>query len=168
MTSSTAPTTDEEQRLVVTRTLDAAPDAVFALLTDPAQHHRLEPTDWVGEALDPQQGPITAEGQVFGIRMFHVNAGGEYHMHNRVIAYVPQRTLAWEPGQFDASGELGTGGWTWRYDLEPAADGTRVQITYDWSGVPDALREQFGIPPFGPDYLERSLASLAEALGEDA
>jgi hypothetical protein len=43
-------------------------------------------------------------------------------MHNRVIAFAQDRTLAWEPGQYGPDGELGTGGWTWRYDLAPADD----------------------------------------------
>lgn len=103
-------------------------------------------------------------GQVFGIEMFHENAGGRYDMHNRVIALEVDRTLAWEPGQYGADGKLGTGGWTWRYDLTPVDEGTRVTLTYDLSHVPPDLRETIGLPPFAPVFLEESLAALERAL----
>ncbi|WP_114853147.1 SRPBCC family protein [Brachybacterium sp. YJGR34] len=154
----------EETRYVVTRTVAAPPDAVFALLTDPSRHHETEPTDWVRGPLDAEPARVTAVGQVFGIEMFHENAGGRYDMHNRVIAFEPERVIAWEPGQYGPDGELGTGGWTWRYDLAPAGEGTRVTITYDWSAVPVPLREEFGLPPFPPSFIEESLAALEKAV----
>lgn len=103
---------------------------------------------------------------MFGIEMFHENAGGRYDMHNRVIALEPDRTISWEPGQYEADGSLGTGGWTWRYDLAPTDEGTRVTLTYDWSAVPPALRGEFGLPPFAPEFLEQSLKALDRALGD--
>lgn len=33
------------------------------------------------------------------------------------------------------------------------------------SAVPGTLREEFGLPPFAPEFLERSLESLEQALG---
>ena len=117
--------------------------------------------------------PITEVGQVFGMNMGFPQDGTPYTMHNRVIAFEQDRTLAWEPGQYDQNGELGTGGWTWRYDLAPAdrqGDGssaTEVTLTYDWSAVPDPLREEFGLPPFPPSFLEESLAALDRTLAGD-
>ena len=42
--------------------------------------------------------------------------------------------------------------------------GTEVTLSYDWSAVPDSLRQQlpFPFPPFAPDHLSNSLAHLAE------
>ncbi|WP_010524235.1 SRPBCC family protein [Nesterenkonia sp. F] len=165
-------------RMRRSRTLDAPPATIFAVLADPNEHQHTEPTDWVREAHDT--APLTDVGQVFGMRMFHVNAGGEYRMDNRVIAFEQDRVLAWEPGQYDDAGRLGTGGWTWRYDLAPvggagpgeddAGDdtepGTAVTLTYDWSGVPEPLRETFGLPPFGPEFLDDSLAALEARVTE--
>lgn len=162
----TAADTDQD-RYVVSRTIAAPPSAVFALLTDPARHPETEPTDWVRGPLEAEPAPITEVGQVFGMEMFHVNAGGRYDMHNRVIALEPERTVAWEPGQYSPDGELDTGGWTWRYDLAPAdgtGTGTEVTLTYDWSRVPSVLREEFSLPPFPPAFLEDSLAALERAL----
>lgn len=160
---STAP---DEGRYVVSRTVAAPVEAVYALLTDPARHHETEPTDWVRGPLEEDPTSLTEVGQVFGIEMFHENAHGRYDMHNRVIALEPERTIAWEPGQYEPDGTLGTGGWTWRYDLAPEGAGTRVTLTYDWSAVPPPLRDEFGLPPFPPSFLEESLAALERAVGE--
>ena len=162
-------TAPDEGRYVVSRTIPAASQQVFALLADPARHHETEPTDWVRGSLEEDPTPLTGVGQVFGIEMFHENAQGRYDMHNRVIAFEQDRTIAWEPGQYGPDGELGTGSWTWRYDLAPAggADGgpaTEVTLTYDWSAVPDPLQKEFGLPPFPPSFLEESLAALERAV----
>ena len=169
MTTADPSTPDTGTRYAVTRMIAAPPEEVFALLADPARHHETEPTDWVRGSLEEDPAPLTEVGQVFGIEMFHENAQGRYDMHNRVIAFEQDRTIAWEPGQYGPDGELGTGGWTWRYDLAPAggADGgpaTEVTLTYDWSAVPDPLQKEFGLPPFPPSFLEESLAALERAV----
>lgn len=153
---------------VVSRAVAPSPPEVFALLTDPARHHETEPTDWVRGPLEPDPAPLTAVDQVFGIEMFHVNTPGRYEVHNRVIAFDQDRTIAWEPGHYGPDGTRGAGGWTWRYDLVPNGEGTHVRMTYDWSAVPGPLRKQFGLPPFAPEFLERSLEALERALGAPA
>ena len=170
MTAADPSTPDTGTRYAVTRMIAAPPETVFALLADPARHHETEPTDWVRGSLEEDPAPLTEVGQVFGIEMVHENAHGRYDMHNRVIAFAQDRTIAWEPGQYGSDGELGTGGWTWRYDLAPA-DGTsggdsatEVTLTYDWSAVPEPVRQSFGIPPFPPSFLEESLAALEKAV----
>jgi len=36
------------------------------------------------------------------------------------------------------------GGWAWRYDLAPLGPSeTEVTLTYDWSAVPQFIREYF-------------------------
>lgn len=160
-----APDAAELTHLVAERTIHAAPERVFSLLADPSRHHLTEPSDWVRGSLEQSPATITEVGQVFGIEMFHVNAGGRYEMHNRVIALEPERTIAWEPAQYSADGILETGGWTWRYDLEPAGADTRVRLTYDWSATPPEIIEQIGgMPAVGIDHLERSLEALAGAV----
>lgn len=146
------------ERLSTTRTIAASPERVFAALSDPDQHQFTEPGDWVRGALD--RTPIREVGQVFGIDMFHEAAGGRYEMHNRVTAFDQDRSLEWEPGQYGPDGELGVGGWRWRYDLAPADGGTDVTLTYDWSRASADERERFGLPPFPVEFLDESLASL--------
>lgn len=155
-------TTPQQEQLVAERTVDARPAEVFALLADPDRHQETEPGVWVRGAIDPE--PIARVGQVFGVKMY-IDSVGHYEMHNEVIAFEPEGVIAWEPGQYDEAGRLETGGWTWRYDLLPEGDGTRVRLTYDWSATPHPVREEIGgMPPFGVDFLDRSLESLAVAL----
>lgn len=150
---------DRDEAMRRTRIIEAPREAIFAVLADPDQHRYTEPSDWVREAISPQ--PITGVGQVFGMSMYHVNAGGDYVMHNRVVVFEPNRSIAWEPGQYDDAGRLGVGGWFWRYDLAPAEGGTEVALIYDWSATPQQVRAEIGgLPAFGADFLETSLASL--------
>ncbi|ASK65898.1 ATPase [Brachybacterium avium] len=164
MTTDAAAPVPGRDHYIASRTVAASPSEVFALLADPSRHSETEPGDWVRASLEADPAPLTEVDQIFGIEMFHENAGGRYDMHNRVIALVPERTIAWQPGQYGPDGTWGGGGWTWRYDLAPDGEGTRVTLTYDWSAVPHPMREQFGLPPFPPSFLEESLAALEQAV----
>lgn len=152
---------DMTETLIVSTTVDAPPAAVFAVLADPTRHGAIDGTGWVRDALDAE--PLTETGQMFRIAMYHDNhPDGHYEMANKVIAFEPDRVVGWEPGQAGPDGEVGFGGWTWNYALEPAgAEGTRVTLTYDWSGVPAELREHIEFPPFPVSHLENSLTNLA-------
>lgn len=141
-------------------TVDAGAEAIFAVLADPSTHAAIDGTGWVRESLDG--ATLTADGQMFRIAMYHPNhPDGDYEMANKVVAFDPPRTIAWEPGQ--AIGDsVEFGGWIWRYDLTPLdSSRTEVTLTYDWSGVPAELREHIGFPPFGREHLDNSLQNLA-------
>ena len=159
-------TTNEHMQ--ATAHIDAAPDAVFASLCNPANHQHTEPTDWVRDAITTEQ--ITAKGQTFGVHMYLEQAGGHYDMHNVVTEFTPGRTIAWLPGTLAEDGAHQPGGWWWRYAIEPDANdagntNSRVTLTYDWSGTPAEVRDEFGgMPPFPREYLDRSLAELGYAL----
>jgi hypothetical protein len=94
--------------------------------------------------------------------MYHANhPDGNYQMANRVQVFDPPHAISWEPGQ-DTDGSLRFGGWVWRYDLAPAGtSGTKVILSYDWSAVPDSLRQHISFPPFPPEHLSNSLTHLA-------
>jgi uncharacterized protein YndB with AHSA1/START domain len=147
--------------LSATRRIEAPTPTIFAVLTDPASHAAIDGTGRVREPLDAQ--PITAVGQIFGMGMFHSNhPDGDYRMHNRVEVLEPPHVIAWQPGQYGPDGEIGYGGWSWRYDLaEDGPDATQVTLSYDWSAVPAFLREHIAFPPFGAYHLSRSLDNLA-------
>jgi hypothetical protein len=151
-----------DESVIATTVLDAPADVIFAVLADPARHASIDGTGRVREPLDSQ--PLTAAGQVFRMAMYHENhPDGGYQMANRVQVFDPSSAISWEPGHYSDDGSLRFGGWSWRYDLAPVApDKTKVTLTYDWSAVPDSLREHIGFPPFRPDHLGNSLAHLAE------
>lgn len=152
--------TDETMTSV--HAVDAAAATVFDVLADPANHQAIDGTGWVRESLDGKR--LTEVGQVFGMAMYHSNYGGmDYEVANRVEVFEPPHTIAWLPGQRTEDGNLDFGGWTWRYDLKPLTDHrTEVTLTYDWSAVPPAIREEIAFPPFDRQHLDNSLKHLAE------
>jgi hypothetical protein len=146
------------ERYVVTRIIAATPADIFAVLADPTRHKDTEPGDWVRDAIDTDH--ITGTGQMFAVNMFLERAGGHYVMHNVVTKFEKDRTIAWLPGQLDEAGKHGPGGWWWQYDLTPNGAGTDVTVTYDWSGTSQEFRDSVGVPVFGEDFIEESLATL--------
>jgi hypothetical protein len=150
-----------EERVSATAVIDAPASVVFAVLADPASHAAIDGTGWVRESLGSE--PLTARGQTFGMAMFHEgHPDGGYQVVNQVEAFDPPRAISWKPGTDAGDGSLRFGGWVWRYDLEPVgASSSRVTLSYDWSAVPDSIREYLPFPPFPPDHLDNSLAHLA-------
>ena len=150
-----------EEGVSTTRVIDAPAEAIFAVLADPASHAAIDGTGWVGTALDGD--PLTTAGQIFRMSMYHVmHPEGTYEVANRVQVFDPPSTISWEPGSDTGDGTLHFGGWIWRYDLTPAGPSTTsVTLSYDWSAVPDAVREHIAFPPFPPEHLSNSLGHLA-------
>ena len=156
----------ENERVSVSTTIEAAPEAVFAVLADPSAHADIDGTGWVRGTLGGDR--ITAAGQVFRMAMYHEgHPDKDYKIANLVEVFDEPRAIAWKPGtETPETGELSFGGWTWRYDLEATgASRTRVTLTYDWSAVPSNVREYLSFPPFGHDHLDNSLQHLADLVG---
>ena len=151
------------ERVTASTTIEAAPEAVFAVLADPSAHADIDGTGWVRGSLDRDR--ITAAGQVFQMAMFHPNhPDKDYKIANQVEVFDEPRAIAWKPGTVSpATGELSFGGWIWRYDLEAAGPSrTTVTLTYDWSAVGPEVREYLQFPPFGQDHLDNSLRHLSD------
>ena len=150
-----------DETVSATTIIDAPAEAVFTVLADPAKHAAIDGTGWVRDPVSSE--PVIAAGQVFRVAMYHPNhPDGSYRMANRVQVFDPPQAISWEPGQDTGDGSLRFGGWVWRYDLAPAGPaGTRVTLSYDWSAVPESLRQHIGFPPFPPDHLGNSLSHLA-------
>lgn len=157
-------TTATDERYVVTHTMAASPEEIFAILANPARHQETEPGEWVRDAIDVE--PITSTGQIFAMNMYFDKAGGDYVVHNVVTEFEPNRTIAWRPGNLDESGRHNPGGWFWRYDLKPNGANTDVTLVYDWTDTPQAFRDEVGgMPLFPRDFIEQSLAALERAVG---
>ncbi|MFR9802991.1 polyketide cyclase [Pseudonocardia sp. RS010] len=157
-----------EEKLSVTLTVAEPAARVFAVLADPATHAAIDGTGWVREPVD--RAPLTEVGQVFRMRMYHPrHPDGHYAVANEVDVLEPPRAIGWRPGQEKDDGRLEFGGWTWRYDLASRGPAeTEVTLTYDWSVVPQAVREYLHFPPFGPEHLTHSLDHLAELAASPA
>jgi uncharacterized protein YndB with AHSA1/START domain len=151
---------DESVSATLTVAVPAA--SVFAVLADPAAHAAIDGTGWVAEAVD--RAPLTEVGQIFRMDMYHSgHPDGDYQVVNRVEVLDPPRAVGWQTGTEKDDGKLEFGGWVWRYDLAPLGPSeTEVTLTYDWSAVPQYIREYLQFPPFGPEHLTNSLHHLAE------
>jgi hypothetical protein len=152
----------ENERVHASRRIEAAPEAVFAVLADPTAHADIDGTGWVRASLDGDR--ISTAGQVFRMAMYHPNhPDKDYKIANRVEVFDEPRAIAWKPGTESDGGELSFGGWIWRYDLEATGPSqTRVTLTYDWSAVPPEIREYIRFPPFEVDHLDNSLQHLSD------
>lgn len=108
--------------------------------------------------------PLTASSHIFRMSMYHPgHPDGTYQMADRVQVFDAPSTISWEPGNKAGDGAVVFPGWIGRYDLTPAGPSkTTVTLTYDWSAVPDPIREHIGFPPFPPEHLGNSLAHLDE------
>ena len=152
-----------DESITATMTVNAAADNVFAVLADPTTHAAIDGTGWVREPVTGER--LSHSGQIFRVAMYHPNhPDGDYEMANRVQDFEPPHTISWQPGQEDADrGTVEYGGWTWRYDLDPVGPAaTDVTLTYDWSAVPQFIRDYIQFPPFDRQHLDNSLHNLAE------
>jgi hypothetical protein len=160
---ATNQSTVEQENVSAILTVAAPAARVFAVLADPTAHAAIDGTGWVQEAVD--RAPLTEVGQIFRMDMYHGgHPDGDYRVVNKVEVLDPPRAIGWMTGTEKGDGELEFGGWIWRYDLAPLGPSeTEVTLTYDWSAVPQFIRERgIQFPPFGPEHLTNSLHHLAE------
>ncbi|HEY2203007.1 MAG TPA: SRPBCC family protein [Pseudonocardia sp.] len=132
----------DSDQIKVTRTVDASPEQVFAVLTDPARHAELD-----GSAmLRGLEGgsTLTGVGDEFIMNMNN-DILGDYQMRNEVVSYEKDRKIGWAPllypeGAYaDKLGDMKPGGHTYTWELrQGGSGGTEVTQVYDWSGVTDA------------------------------
>jgi uncharacterized protein YndB with AHSA1/START domain len=139
-------------------TVDAPAHVVFAILTDPRQHARIDGSGSVGSVIE---GPerLTGKGDVFGIHMRLF--GVPYDITNRVVEFEPDRRIAWRH----------FAGHRWRYELEPTDGGTRVTETFDFSrhnAFWSAAVRLTGFPSRNRRGIEQTLVRLKEAAEADA
>jgi uncharacterized protein YndB with AHSA1/START domain len=142
--------------ITVQRTIKASPAEIFALLSDAAKHQEFDGSGTVrgtGRASRP-----LALGTKFGMSM---HMGLPYSTSNEVVELEPDRRIAWR-----TSGLKGLiGGRVWRYELEPATDGTVVKetwdVTHDRQGF---LLKRSKMAGKAENDMRRTLERLAEIL----
>ncbi|MGH3502019.1 MAG: antibiotic biosynthesis monooxygenase [Nocardioidaceae bacterium] len=147
----------ENRSIQVTRTVDAPPERVFALLADPDRHRDLDETGMIQHSHHP--GALTELGEVFVMDM-HSELMSDYRVDNHVVVYEPNAAIGWAPA---APGQR-PAGHTFVYRLTP--DGpqrTLVTQTYDWSAFTDEDAQPY-LPVVNRDQLAASLDRLAAAL----
>ena len=152
-----------ETKVSASRTIDAAPEDIFAVLADPGRHSQIDGSDMV--VSEDSADRITAVGQIFTMNMHAEAMGGDYKTDNHVVGFEENKLLAWTTAP---SGHE-PAGWEWVWELTPLGrHSTDVTITYDWSSVTDKkVLDQISFPVVGEEELDSSLANLAAAVSED-
>ena len=150
----------DEKKIIVTRTIEAPAQDIFNVLTNPAEHVKLDGSGFIRSVDHGDR--ITATGQKFTMNMSGDHMGGDYQTDNHVTAFDPHKMVGWKT----APAGTEPPGWEWLWELEPqGSDSTLVTHTYDWSGVTDqALLDKVGFPLVKESQLEDSLARLAAAV----
>lgn len=147
-------------RLISSRiAVEAEPAVVFAILTDPRQHNRIDGSGSVGNVIEAPDR-LTAKGDTFSVHMKLF--GTPYVITNKIVEFEQDRRIAWRH----------FGGHRWRYELEPTDDGgTAVTETFDFSRY-NLLAATFlkvtGFPARNLKGIEETLVRLKEAAEADA
>ncbi len=119
---------DSRDSVSVQRLIPVEAAEIFDLLADPARHREIDGSGTV-------QGPSAtgprrlALGDTFGMSM---RMGLRYSTRNVVVAFEPDRVIAWQTLAAAPLDRVVTGR-VWRYDLEPVDGGTLVRETWDIS-----------------------------------
>ncbi|MBA2390386.1 MAG: SRPBCC family protein [Geodermatophilaceae bacterium] len=129
--------------------IDSPPERIFDILADPRQHRLI---DGSGALQGTVSGPERlSHGARFGM---HMRIGLPYRVTNTVIEYDENRRIAWQH----------LARHTWRYELEPAADGVRVTESWDWSTSPVARLMEFArFPAKNKNSIRATLIRLKRA-----
>lgn len=147
-------------RYTSSRVVTASAQAVWALISNPREHHRFDDTRMVGE---PEQlASLTEVGQLFTMNMSYDNGSTVevYQSDNYIVDLVLERCVSWATATKNGP-QLG---WVWRYDLLEVPSGTQVTLTYDWSSTSAENRARFGVPLTDQTGLNRSLDLLQASL----
>lgn len=147
--------------VTVERVIACEPSAVFELLADASKHPLIDGSGSVKEAGSgtPQRLSL---GTTFGMSM---KKGLPYRMVSTVIEFEENRRIAWQTKVPGLAGHF-IGGRIWRYVLEPAAGGTRVQESWDISR--DHQRLLFKVGPMAEQTradMAATLERIAEVVG---
>ena len=157
--------TTMSEQITVTRTVDARPDQMFALLASPGRHHEFDGAGML-QGVDGN-ATVSGVGDQFVMNMRN-DALGDYQMLNTVTSYEQDREIGWSPqlhpldGYTDKLGDVTAKGHTWTWKLAPSGSGTEVTHVYDWSGVQDDQFKGF-FPMVTEDQMTQTIDKVADA-----
>jgi uncharacterized protein YndB with AHSA1/START domain len=148
----------------VSRRIDARPQLIFDVLTDPVRHAEFDGSGMLRGS--DSHDVLNKVGDTFLMRMCLPDLG-DYKMLNVVVAYELNRRIAWEPRPGDqAAVEIGglpigaEQGYRWMFELVPdGPDATVVTESFDCSAAPVEIREAVND---GEEWLEGMALSLAK------
>jgi len=148
-------------RLEVSRTIEAAPSAIFELLCDPQGHVVIDSS---GMLIGATGDPVTRVGDDFVVHMDREALNdyplGRYDVTITITTFERDRELAW-----DVEGVIRPKiGHVYGYRLEPVTDGTLVTSYYDWSQIGEDWRQANIFPVVPESALRATLGILARTV----
>ncbi len=151
-------------RIEVQRTIDAEPEAIFAILRDPQGHVAIDSS---GMLMSAEGEPVAAAGDTFVVHMDREALNdypelGRYDVTISITAYEPDREIAWK-----VLGRLRPQiGHVYGYRLEPVNDGGATLVTsyYDWSDIDPVWRDAAIFPVISEGALRATLGILARTV----
>ena len=124
----------------------AEPEAIFAVLADPAKHSIIDGSGTVKQAKGNPERLTLGSKFSMGMKM-----GVPYSTKNTVVEFDDGRLIAWQH----------FGRHRWRYTLVPVDGGTEVTETFDWSGARSPwFIEKMGYPQKHPAAMAKTLERL--------
>ncbi len=151
----------DDERMEVSRLIEATPAEVFRVLTDPQGHVAIDSS---GMLLDAEGSRVGAEGDTFVVHMDREALNdyplGRYDVTVTITRFVPDVEIAWTiVGQIEP--QIGH---VYGYRLAPAADGTVVTSYYDWSTIDPVWRQAGIFPVLSEGALRATLGILARVV----
>jgi hypothetical protein len=154
-------------RIEVQRAVAASPEAIFAILSDPAGHVAIDAS---GMLMSADGEPVEAVGDRFVVHMDRDSLRdfdlGEYDVTVVISAFEPNREIAWT---IDGVMQPPVGH-VYGYRLEPIEGGTMVTSYYDWSNIHEKYRElaRTAFPIISETNLLATLGILARTVAPGA
>jgi uncharacterized protein YndB with AHSA1/START domain len=149
------------ERVSATRRIAAPAAAIYAIVSDPAGHVRIDGSGMLDAA--PDARPVTAVGDTFDMEMDRTPLNDipglvKYKVRNTVTRIEPDRLVEWTIGAPDQPPLGHVYGW----QLDPVDDDhTDVTNYCDWTNIVDELRARNRTWPIVPvSMLEESVAKL--------
>src|ERR1700759_4544625 len=146
------------ERIEARRQIDAPPDAIFAVLTDPRGHVAIDSSGMLQSA---DGDPVRQVGDRFVVHMDREALGdlpmGKYDVAVIITRLEPDTEIEWT-----ISGPIKPPiRPLYGYRLEPRDGGTLVTSYYDWSQIDDRYRDRVAWPVIPDNALRATLGSLA-------
>ena len=149
------------ERFEVQRLIPAPPAAIFAILTDPAGHVKIDSSGMLQSA---EGSVVQAVGDTFLVHMDREALNdypmGTYDVTVVITAFEPDAAIEWTiSGRIQPPIEHLYG-----YRLEPAEGGTLVTSYYDWSHILEQYRPAGIFPVIPESALRATLGILARTV----
>jgi hypothetical protein len=148
-----------QERLEVQRAVAAAPNEIFAVLTDPRGHVAIDSS---GMLMEASGDSVAKVGDTFVVHMDREALNdfplGLYDVTVEIVTFEADREIAWTiRGRFNI-------GHVYGYRLEPIEADTLVTSYYDWSAAEQSWKDAAIFPVVPESALRATLGILARTV----